>query len=289
MEASGDTPGAAAILTAYGLAERTFNRYANNRVILATDGDFNVGQATEKELEDLISQHRQSGIFLTCIGVGMGNYKDSKLEALAKKGNGNFAYIDNLHEAEKVLVTEFTKTLYAVATDCYASVSFNPEMVKQYRLIGFDNKIDAVQDSTSELEGGEVGTGHALVAVFELEPTQKNIDAVTDEIKEDQVAAIKLQYKSPLQDDEKHQEFKTFNDYCDIAQAGNYIRFATSLIMFGELLKQSDFAKHYTWNDVSLLSKNAIDPQDYSQAEFLNILEKAKKIYGSGKKKKKDE
>lgn len=289
LEAGGETPGAAAIVNAYSLAERVFNHNGNNRVILATDGDFNVGQSTEKELEDLIAEHRKSGIFLTCIGVGMGNYKDSKLEALAKRGNGNFAYIDNIHEAEKVLVTEFTKTLYAVAGDCYAGVSFNPDMVKQYRLIGFDNKIDAVADSTSELEGGEVGTGHALMAVFEVEPTQKNIDAVSDELKEGEIATLKLQYKLPETLEEKHQAFKVLNDYGDIALADSCIRFATSVIMFGELLKQSDYAKNYTWNDVSLVAKGAVDMTDYSQVEFLNMLEKAKKIYSNGRKKKKNE
>jgi len=289
LEADGDTPGEAAIRTAYSLAERAFNHSANNRVILATDGDFNVGQTTEKELEDLISDHRQSGIFLTCIGVGMGNYKDSKLEALAKSGNGNFAYIDNLHEAEKVLVTEFTKTLYAVATDCYVGITFNPEMVKQYRLIGFDNKIDAIQDSTSVLEGGEVGTGHSLMAVFEIEPTDKNIEAVTNEIKDDEIATIKLQYKLPGQSNDELQKFPIKNDYIDISAADSSVRFATALVMFGELLKQSGFAKNYSWNDISLLSRSAVNMHDYSQAEFLNMVEKAKKIYTPGKKKKKDE
>jgi Ca-activated chloride channel family protein len=171
LEASGETPGAAAITTAYALAERMYNKDANNRIILATDGDFNVGQTTDKELENLVISHRQSGIYLTCLGVGMGNYKDSKLEGLAKKGNGNFAYIDNRFEAEKVLVAEFTKTLYSVANDAYVNVFFNPYYVKRYRLIGFDNKKELLEDnSITELEGGEVGSGHSLMAVFEIEP-----------------------------------------------------------------------------------------------------------------------
>ncbi|MBS1738297.1 MAG: von Willebrand factor type A domain-containing protein, partial [Bacteroidetes bacterium] len=116
LNASGDTPGEAAIRTAYKLAESTFNKKGNNRIILATDGDFNVGQASEKELESLISKEKLSGVYLTCLGVGMGNYKDSKIEILAKKGNGNFAYIDDLREAEKVLITEFTQTMYSVAS-----------------------------------------------------------------------------------------------------------------------------------------------------------------------------
>lgn len=289
LEASGETPGAAAIITAYALAERTFNRTANNRVILATDGDFNVGQSSEKELEDLISKHRQSGIYLTCIGVGMGNYKDSKLETLAKMGNGNFAYVDNMHEAEKVLITEFTKTLYTVANNCYAGVTFNPALVKQYRLIGFDNKIDAIADTSSQLEGGEIGTGHALMAVFEMEPVQKRTDTSTAFLSTGNIATIKMQYRLPLQMDDKHQDFDVKNDYIDIAQADSSMRLAASVIMFGELLKHSDFAKNYTWNDVNVVCNGAINMQDYSQAEFLTILEKAKKVYAAGKKKKKDE
>lgn len=287
LEAGGETPGAAAIINAYSLAERTFNHNANNRVILATDGDFNVGQNTEKELEYLISEHRKSGIYLTCIGVGMGNYKDSKLEALAKMGNGNFAYVDNKNEAEKVLITEFTKTLYAVALDCYAGVSFNPAMVKRYRLIGFDNKIDAIADTASQLEGGEIGTGHALMAVFEIEPTQANIDAVTDNFKEDKIATIKMQYRLPQQTFEKKQAFEVSNDYGEINQADSSLRLAASVIMFGELLKQSPFAKSYNWDDVITLAKDAADKQNYTQAEFLTLLDKGKKIYSIDKKKKK--
>jgi len=195
LTAGGETPGEAAIITAYSLAQRTFNKNGNNRIILATDGDFNVGQTSDKELEDLVALHKQSGIYLTCLGVGMGNYKDSKLETLAKKGNGNFAYIDNIQEAEKVMVTEFTKTLFAVADDAYASISFNSNMVKQYRLIGFDNKVEAISDTSSELEGGEIGTGHSLIAMFEIEPAKDihlNMDA------RENIATVKLEYKTPL-------------------------------------------------------------------------------------------
>ena len=127
-------PGEAAIRSAYKLAENTFIKGGNNRIILATDGDFNIGQTDEKELEELIAKERQTGVYLTCLGVGMGNYKDSKIEVLAKKGNGNFAYLDDIREAEKVLVTEFTQTLYSIANDVYLSIQFNPDLVKEYRL-----------------------------------------------------------------------------------------------------------------------------------------------------------
>src|SRR5258708_20890556 len=147
----GSTPGESGIRLAYNVAQTHFIKGGNNRVILATDGDFNVGLKTEDELDELITRQRQSGIYLTCLGVGMGNYKDSKIQMLAKKGNGNFAYLDNFQEAEKVLLTEFTQTLYSVADDVYMNVEFNPEFVKEYRLIGFDNKISALKDSLSTI------------------------------------------------------------------------------------------------------------------------------------------
>ena len=139
LTASGDTPGESAIKVAYKVAKSLYIKNGNNRVILATDGDFNVGETSEKALEDLITRERESGVYLTCLGVGMGNFKDSKLETLAKRGNGNYAYLDDIKEAEKVLVKEVTQTFYAVADDVFLNVKFNTDLVKEYRLIGFDN------------------------------------------------------------------------------------------------------------------------------------------------------
>jgi Ca-activated chloride channel family protein len=289
LEADGETPGELAINVAYALAEKSFNRNANNRVILATDGDFNVGQTSEKELEDMVGRHRESGIFLTCIGVGMGNYKDSKLEALAKWGNGNFAYLDNAHEAEKVLITEFSKTIYAVATDCYASVLFNPSMVKQYRLIGFDNKTDAIQDTASVLEGGEVGTGHSLMAVFEIEPVHTVNDTAPNQWKDPAIANVKLQYRLPGQTSPHIQNFEVKNNFIDLTGAEKSVQFVTSVVMFGEFLRQSAYAKNYTLNDISQLAVSAIDRKDFAQVEFLDMIERAKKVYSNTKKKKEDE
>lgn len=143
----GATPGESGIRMAYQLAKDHFIENGNNRVILATDGDFNVGLRTESELDELITSQRVKGIYLTCLGVGMGNYKDSKIQLLAEKGNGNFAYIDTEREAEKIMMKEFAQTLYTVADNAYMQVSFSPNWVKQYRLIGFDNKVSALLDS----------------------------------------------------------------------------------------------------------------------------------------------
>src|SRR3984885_6397154 len=170
LSPGGATPGEAGIRAAYRVARSQLIKGGNNRVILATDGDFNEGETSEEELEKLVAQYKDWGVYLTCLGVGMGNYKDSKLEVLAKKGNGNFAYLDDEEEAEKVLVREFTQTVYAVADDAYLNIEFNPSIVKDYRLIGFDNKAKALSDSLGRIQGGEVGSGHSLLALFEVVP-----------------------------------------------------------------------------------------------------------------------
>ena len=197
LTASGNTPGESGIRIAYNLARLHFIKGGNNRVILATDGDFNVGARSEEELNQLISTRRIAGIYLTCLGVGMGNYKDSKIQTLARKGNGNFAYLDNFPEAEKVLLTEFTQTLYAVADNVYMNVAFNPDYVKEYRLIGFDNKVGALNDTASVVEGGEIGSGNSMMVVFEINPTQFNTDAVERDFSPGTIAGVTLHYRLP--------------------------------------------------------------------------------------------
>ena len=286
---NGDTPGAGAIKAAYTEAAKSFNPNGNNRVIMATDGDFNVGESSEKALEELITQQKQSGIYLTCLGLGMGNYKDSKLETLAKRGNGNFAYLDHLNEAEKVLVKEFTKTMYAVANDAFVHINFNPRMVKEYRLIGFDNKIEALNDSTSQLEGGEVGSGHSLVAIFEIVPDPQNAANInSDIIVVGRYGTIKLQYKQPLSKEKKIQQFTIPANYIPFDQTDMAIQQAVGVAMFGELLKQSKFAKTYSWDEVRSISYNATRKNNsVLNKELLTLIDKAKKIYTSGKKRKK--
>ncbi len=279
LYADGDTPGEGAIRTAYSVARRSFIRNGNNRIILATDGDFNVGQTSEKELEDLISFERQSGIYLTCIGVGMGNYKDSKLEVLAKKGNGNFAYLDNINEAEKVLVTEFTKTVYAVANDAFLNVRFNNSFVKEYRLIGFDNKKDAVTDSSSVLEGGEVGSGHNTTAVFEITPNKEIKDSSAA------LADLILQYHLPKNEKIITQKFYATYDPQNFLTVPAPIRFATAVVMFGSLIKQSKFVR-YNFEDAKLIAQNAADINSKSQQEFILLVQKADKLYNYYKKKR---
>ncbi len=281
LSASGDTPGEGAIRIAYDLAKKSFIKNGNNRVILATDGDFNVGQSSEKELEDMITGFRQTGIYLTCLGVGMGNYKDSKLETLSKKGNGNFAYIDNLQEAQKILVTEFTQTLYAVANNASLRINFDPAIVKEYRLIGFDNKMNAIQDSTSELEGGEVGSGHSMMALFEIQPLKKDALFLNQ-----QLATVSLQYRMVNNNAPARQQFSVPYDLIPIEQADAGYRFAAGIVMFSSILKQSKFVKDYTLEDVQSFAKTAVNTSDVYQKEFLVLVDKAVKVYRSPKKKK---
>ena len=283
LVAAGDTPGEGAIQSAYNSARETFIKNGNNRVILATDGDFNVGQTSEKALEELIVQQRQYGIFLTCLGVGMGNYKDSKLESLAKKGNGNFAYLDNINEAQKVFVTEFTSTLYAVANDAMVKVKFNEDVVKQYRLIGFDNKKNSVEDSTSEIEGGEVGSGHAMMAIFEFMPSDDT--TFTNHA----LGNIQLQFKNVKNNETMVQNFDIPYQATSFNNADSSLKFATAVCMFGSLLKQSKYATNYSFKEVYNIAMESANKTDLTQQEFLMLIKKANKIYFPQKKKKRND
>lgn len=279
----GSTPGESGIRTAYNLAKSQFIKDGNNRVILATDGDFNVGQTSDDELEKLITMHQQSGIYLTCLGVGMGNYKDSKLEVLAKKGNGNFAYLDNEAEAEKVLVKELTQTLYSVADNAFLNIEFNPNFVKQYRLIGFDNKWKALVDSVSELDGGEVGSGHSIVALFEINPVFATGQPTTVR---GSLANVNVRYKLPNDTLQRTTGYRCPYTVIPFTNLPATYRFAASVAMFAGLLKDSKYARTYGFSEVEKVASDAADPHDAIQQEFITNIEKARKIYGKIRKKK---
>jgi len=289
LEPGGFTPGEAGIRQAYRLAQSTYMKNGNNRVILATDGDFNVGQKGEKDLEELITKQKLTGVYLTCLGVGMGNYKDSKIEILAKKGNGNFAYLDNEQEAEKVLVKELTQTLYAVADDVYMTVNFNPELVESYRLIGFDNKRGSLADTNNIIEGGEVGSGHSSLAIFEIIPTDKNRAEVTKGISAGTIASVDMHYRLPENKEVRKLAFRCplhFQEFKDIPLQ---LRFVTSVALFGSMLHYSPHVKNITWEQELELIKANMDVNDPLHKEFLDIVTKAQKVYGPLKKKKKKE
>lgn len=285
LNAVGDTPGESAIMTAYALARSVYNKNSNNRIILATDGDFNVGQTSEKALEDLITKERQSGIYLTCLGVGMGNFKDSKLQTLANKGNGNYAYLDDINEAEKVLVKELTQTFYAVADDVFLNVKFNSNLVKAYRLIGFDNRRDAVEDSTLDLEGGEIGSGNSVLAVFEIIPASDKLFH-PDVLAKDVVASIEMRY-SLCDDTTQLQMVKDcINNYTDFEMIDKDLQFATAVTMFALKVKQSKYIKLVNWDDIRRIASASYNPDSYLQTEFLQLVDKAAEIYNPKKKKR---
>lgn len=281
LHPGGATPGESGIRSAYKIAKSQYIGNGNNRVILATDGDFNVGQKTENDLEILITQHQQSGIYLTCLGVGMGNYKDSKLEVLAKKGNGNFAYLDNEKEAEKVLVKEFTQTLYTVADDAYLNIKFNPKLIREYRLIGFDNKRKAVADSLSEVEGGEIGSGHSMLAMFEIVPLLSSGDLYFDS---DLLAQVKVYFTLPGDTVKRISGHNVFYNYTAFGELTDCYRFASAVAMYASLLKGSKTIRRVSWSDVMILAEDSYDPDDYLQKEFLAMVEKARKIYARSRK-----
>jgi Ca-activated chloride channel family protein len=278
----GSTPGASGVLLAYGLAKRHFIVGGNNRVILATDGDFNVGLRTEDELDELISRNKESGIYLTCLGVGMGNYKDSKIQTLARKGDGNFSYLDNFNEAQKVLMKEFTQTLYSVADDAYLNIEFNPKYVKEYRLLGFDNKVGALYDTTALVEGGEIGSGYSMTGIFEIVPETSDSGGTGDNL-----ASITLNYKDP-NDSAKHVfEYESLYDFKEFATLDKDRQFLTAVALFGSLLRVSAFTKDVQWDAIKTMAIAAARPGDLQQKEFISMIDQAKAIYSKGKKKKK--
>jgi Ca-activated chloride channel homolog len=273
LEASGDTPGESAIRMAYNLAEHTFIKGGNNRIILATDGDFNVGEVSEDALMQLVVQKQQTGIYLTCLGVGMGNYKDSKLEILAKKGNGNFAYLDNVMEAEKVLVTELTQTLFSVANETFLNVSFNSQFVKQYRLIGYENRKDLLADSTASLEGGEIGSGHTVTAVFEIVPTG-NRGTVTDSI-----ATAELTFEPTGTKNKVTEHFTCIDNFKTLETADSTYRFSSAVVLFGLLLKQSASVNTTMWDVLLKLLPTCVNSNNPFEKEMQALCNSASVIY----------
>jgi len=281
LQAGGETPGGSALRTAYNLIQAKARRGGNNRIILATDGDFNVGEVTEEALMQLVAEKLQTGIYLTCLGVGMGNYKDSKLEALAKKGNGNFAYIDNIAEAEKVLVTESLQTFYVSASDVFLNMRFDPAYVKEYRLIGYDNRKDVLSDSIPVFEGGEMGSGHTVTAVFEITPAT-DITSLNAPLAEGELSYI------PSGSGSKTQELIPFyTSYYPIATIESNYRFATAVTWLGLLMRQSQHINLKSWNELVNMLTYFTNEQDYLRNEFIQLVLKAKSIYQPEKKKKK--
>ncbi len=260
LEAGGSTAGAAGIVRAYDLAEEFFIEGGNNRVILATDGDLNVGLSTEEELTELIEEERKSGVNLSVLGFGTGNLKDDRLEALADHGNGNYAYIDSLLEARKVLVQEMGGTLYTVAKDVKIQTEFNPDFVESYRLIGYENRALANEDfADDKVDAGEIGAGHSVTALYELVLTERaqQTDA--------QFLNIALRYKQPDAEESDLVEYPvTMGDVtCEVMPEN--LAFAAAVTEFGMLLRDSEYAGTSSKSQIQeLLSQTDMD-NDYRQ------------------------
>jgi Ca-activated chloride channel family protein len=214
----------------------------------------------------------------------MGNYKDSKLEVLANRGKGNFAYLDNEKEAEKILMEEFSQTIYAVAKEAYIDVRFDPEIVNSYRLIGFDNKLNALEDSTNEIQGGEIGSGHSLMALIEIDPVKLDEDVTHHSAP---FAKLRMHYQLPGDYKNQLEEYNIPYFFEPFDELPNYYRFSASVALFGDMLKKSSYTQKTTWDELTLMAKSSYDPKDVSQNEFVQIIDKAKKIYHKDKKKKK--
>jgi Ca-activated chloride channel homolog len=288
LESGGSTAGGAGIQLAYKTATENFIKGGNNRVILATDGDFNVGASSDSDMQTLIEEKRKSGVFLTCLGYGMGNYKDSKMEILADKGNGNYAYIDNIQEANRFLGKEFKGSMFAIAKDVKIQIEFNPAHVASYRLIGYENrKLNPEDFQNDAIDAGELGSGHTVTALYEIipvgvkskfynEPTDLKYTAIkpTETRFNGELATVKFRYKQP--DGDKSVEMvRVIEDKANaMASSSNDLKFSSAVAWFGLKLRDSKFVSNKSMSDIKKLAKEglAYDDQGY-RAEFIRLME----------------
>lgn len=285
LEAGGSTAGGAGINLAYKIAKENYIPNGNNRVILATDGDFNVGASSDGEMERLIEQKRIDGIFLTILGFGMGNYKDSKMEKLSNKGNGNYAYIDNIMEAKKIFSEELWGTLFTIAKDVKIQIEFNPSKVKAYRLIGYENRLLNKEDFNDDTkDAGEIGSGHSVTALYEIIPGESgeplaSVDPLTYQDvnirKSNDLMTLKIRYKDPKGTESKLITSKVSSS--DLGKVSDNFKLAASLAEFGMLLRNSEFKGTATYDEAIRLAKETMgnDPYGY-RAEYVILLEKTK-------------
>jgi Ca-activated chloride channel family protein len=292
LDAGGSTAGGEGIKLAYKTAKQNFFKSGNNRVIMATDGDFNVGASSDSDMERLIEQERKSGVFLSVLGYGMGNYKDSKMETLADKGNGNYAYIDNITEARKTLVSEFGGTLFTVAKDVKLQLEFNPGKVAAYRLIGYENRMLNKEDfNNDQKDAGDMGAGHNVIALYEIIPAglkdkftnsvdplkyQKNEKAVPNSTSADMLT-IKFRYKEPNGSVSKMAQATVYDKPAEFKSTSVDFRFAAAVAEFGMLLRDSEFKQNARYDEAISIARAAkgTDHEGY-RAEFVKLAESAK-------------
>ena len=299
LVAGGSTAGAAGIKKAYQIARQNFIKGGNNRIILASDGDFNVGESSNEAMEDLIAKERESGVHLTVLGYGMGNLKDSKMETLANKGHGNYAYIDNISEARKAMVTEFGATLFTVAKDVKIQVEFNPAYVQGYRLVGYENRLLEAEDFNNDAKlGGDMGVGHTVTAIYEIIPVgvKSSIIGTVDPLKyqnndkpnvgskNGELATVKFRYKDPESDKSQLQQTIVTNVAKPLDAVSEDFRFATAVAEFGMLLRNSDYKQNSSFESLVARAKAAKGKDDEGyRAEFIRLAENSKSILDTEK------
>jgi len=291
LNSGGSTAGGAGIELAYKLAEENFIKGGNNRVILATDGDFNVGASSNTDMQTLIEEKRKSGIFLTCLGYGMGNYKDSKMETLSDKGNGNYAYIDNIQEANRFLGKEFKGSMFAIAKDVKIQIEFNPKQVQAYRLIGYENRKLRPEDFTNDtIDAGELGSNHTVTALYEVIPTGIKSDFLTNQpdLKytktnsnednySDELATIKFRYKKPDGDKSVEMAKVIENQSIPLKNSSDDFKFSTAVAWFGLKLRDSNLVSNKATEDIKKLAKEGLsNDEDGYKAEFIRLVETVK-------------
>ncbi len=296
LESGGSTAGGAGIQLAYETARKNLIANGNNRVILCSDGDFNVGQSSEDELVKLIENERKSGVYLTILGYGMGNYQDGKMQSLADKGNGNHAYIDQLSEAKKVLMQEFGGTLFAIAKDVKLQLHFNPEQVAGYRLIGYENRMLATQDFHDDTkDAGELGAGHRVTAIYEIVPVGQSLPPLTKAdsalvvvampdtsvtVGKDDLMVLQLRYKKPKGEQPSQlMEYRLNAAALDRKTESENFLLASSIAEFGMLLRDSKFKGSANYEQAISRAKEAAknDPNGYRK-ELVQLMEKAQAI-----------
>lgn len=274
LTAGGSTAGGEGIILAYDICQKNLIQDGNNRVILATDGDFNVGQTDNKELVDLITEFRQKyDIYLTIIGFGMGNYKDDRMEQISNAGNGNYFYIDTENEAEKVFVKDLRANMFTIAKDVKIQVEFNPDYVTEYRLIGYENRMlnnEDFEDDTKD--AGELGAGHTVTAIYEIITVESTSPQA-------EMMNLKLRYK-PIQSENSillEQKVMT-TSYVPLQNSSDNFRFSAAVAAFGMVLRQSDYVNNFKYSDVYKLAKGSYNSNDEYQTEFLELIQIAEKL-----------
>lgn len=297
LRAGGGTAGGDGLKMAYAIAKKNFISKGNNRIVMATDGDFNVGSSRDEDMETLITKERQSNMNISVLGYGMGNYKDSKLETIANKGRGNYAYINDISEARKAMISEFGATMFTVAKDVKIQVEFNPKYVQYYRLVGYENRLLAAEDFNNDSKiGGDMGVGHVVTAIYDIVPVgvKSNIVGSVDPLKyqknekravnnsSSELATVKFRYKDPHGEKSKLQEQTVLAKAGKLEQMSSDFQFITAVAELGMLLRNSEFKQESNFDSLIRRAKDnkGKDDEGY-RAEFIRLTEDAKVLVKS--------